>query len=390
MGHASSLLGGVGEVALGLSPWAPAPRPIRTTDVDRGWLSEKLGRDVGGARLETITDLGGHSGTIDRRRLALQWNDAGVDAGLPDRVFLKGTSPSAKNRTMVAGLWMAINEVKFYKQVRSKLPEIAPVCYSAHAGHGARFVLVLEDVVEQGAVPYTLSDTCSVAHAEPMMDTFAMLHACYWRSPRLHQDLSWAAPMTQRPGHELIAFTNRRMRAKLLNEADERDLTPAVRRMLHLVQDNDKAIYRSWESGAQTLVHGDSHFANTFSFADGRAGLLDWQVIHRTRGTRELVYFLMALPTEDRRANERRLLERYLEGLAKEGADDPPSFDEAWDDYRFFAYDCYDAVAVGSLFHGRQDQGLVHRGFERVSRLVDDLAVDEVVARRLRDGIVHV
>jgi hypothetical protein len=378
------LLGGLGEVGLGLSPWAPAPRPKRTNDVDRLWLSRALARDVAGAELDAITDLGGDSGTTDRRRLGLQWNRAGVDAGLPDRVFLKGTAPSAKNRTMVAALWMAINEVKFYEQARPELPEIAPNCYAAHAGHGARFLLVLEDLVAQGAVPFTISDTCSVAHAEAMMDTLAKLHARYWDSPRLQRDLAWAAPMTQRPGFELLAFAFRRTRAKFLKEADKPELSPAVRRMLRLVQDNDKALYRSWESGAQTLVHGDSHFGNSFSFADGRAGLLDWQVIFRTRGTREVVYFLMALPTEERRANEQRLLERYLEGLAKEGVEDPPSFDEAWDDYRFFAYDCFDSCALTMVWPGLQNQEAVERGFESVSRVIDDLAVDEVVARRLR------
>ena len=380
---AGRLLGGLGEVALGLSPWAPAPRPRRTSDVGRDWLSRTLARDVRGAQLEDITDLGGHSGTTDRRRLALQWNAAGVDAGLPDRVFLKGTAPSAKNRTMVAALWMAINEVKFYTQARPELPEIAPFAYAAHAGHGARFLLVLEDLVADAATPFTIGDTCTVAHAEAMMDTLAKLHARYWASPRLQTDLAWAAPMTMRPGFELLAFTFRRTRAKFLAEADKRELGPVARRMLRLVQDNDKALYRSWESGPQTLVHGDSHFGNSFAFADGRAGLLDWQVVFRTRGTREVVYFLVALPTEERRTHEKRLLERYLDGLARGGVADPPSFDDAWADYRFFAHDCYDSCALTLVWPGLQEQEAVQRGFEAVSALVEDLAVDEAVAQRL-------
>lgn len=385
MSLAGRLAGGLGEVVLGLSPWAPAPRPTRPHQADADWLSRALGSHVPGARVEAVSDLGEDKGTTDRRRIAVQWNVAGKEAELPERLFLKGTASSAKNRTMVAALWMAVNEVKFYRRARPELPNMAPRMYAGHAGHGARFLLVLEDLVAEGATPYTIKDTCSVAHAEAMMDTLAALHARYWASPRLHQDLAWAAPMTGRPGFDLLAFAFRRVRAKLLAEADERALSPTVRRMLRLVQDNDKALYRSWESGPQTLVHGDSHFGNTFSFPDGRAGLLDWQVVFRTRGTREVVYFLAGLETVDRRAHERRLLQRYLDGLAGWGLADPPTLDDAWDDYRFFAYDAYDSVALTTMWPGLQDQEAVERGFESASVLVEDLAVDEVVARRVRD-----
>jgi hypothetical protein len=378
--------GALAEVSLALAPWAPAPSPKRTRNVDVPWLGPRLAAGVPGAQLLAITRLGGTTGTTDRLRIGLEWNVAGVEAGLPASVFLKGTAPSAKNRAMVAGLWMATNEVKFYLTARPTLPDIAPAAYVAQSGHGARFMLVLEDLVAKRATPFTIADSCTLSHAEAMMDTLAQLHAKFWSSPRLQTDLAWAAGMTGRTGFPLLAFAFRRTRGKFLADADKRELGPSTRRMLRLATDNDLDLYRMWETGPQTLVHGDSHVGNSFAFADGRAGLLDWQVVFRTRGTREVVYFLTgALDIEARREHEQRLLQRYLDGLHAAGVPVPPTFEEAWEDYRFFAYDVWDSCALTMLWPGLQEQEMVIRGYKRVSALVEDLAVDEVLDRRLRN-----
>jgi hypothetical protein len=332
-----------------------------------------------------VEDRGGTTGTTDRRRIAVTWNDAGIEAGLPASVFVKATAPSTKNRTMVAALWMAINEVKFYEQVRPHLPDIAPRAYYAWAGHGARFMLLLEDLVDAGATPVNLTLDCTIEHARALTDALAQLHAAYWESPRLHTDLSWAASMTDRPGFALLAGLFRRVRRKVLAQADERGVGPHARRMLKLVNENDSQLYRTWSDGPQTLVHGDSHVGNTYALPDGRAGLLDWQVIFSTRGVREISYLVCGGLTPDlRRRHERDLLQRYLDGLRVAGVADPPTFEQAWDDYRFFAHDAYDSSAVTVLWSGLQPPDVVARGFEHVSAAVEDLAVDEVVEQRIR------
>lgn len=377
-------LGALGEVALALSPWVPGSRHQRVDGVGAEWLGQVLARDVSGARIERLETLGGTTGTTDRRRVAVHWNDAGAAAGLPANVFLKGTSPSPKNRTMVAALWMAANEVKFYEGARPDLGDIAPRCYAARRGHGARFLLVLEDLVAAGAQPFSATDGyATVAHAGALMDTLASLHARFWRSPRLAADLAWAAPMTGRSGFPLLARQFRKSRGAFLSGEAKRPVSPATRRLLQAVNDHEAAVYRAWEDGPQTLVHGDSHFGNTFAFPDGRAGLLDWQVVFRTRGVREVAYFIPALTVEDRRANERALLQRYLDGLAAGGVVDPPSFDEAWDDYRFFLHDALDSCVLTLLWPGLQDQEALELSYERITTAVDDLAVDEAVLERV-------
>jgi hypothetical protein len=372
------------EVGLALSPWAPAPRPCWVDEIDAGWLTSVLAAKAPAARILSIDDRGGTSGTTDRRSLGVTWNTAGTEAGLPTRIFVKGTSRSAKNRTLVAALSMALQEVRFYEQVRPHLGDIAPRAYHMRAGHGARFLLVLEDLTESGARPVTAEEHLTVDHAGAVIDALAQLHAKFWRSSRLERDLAWAAPIVGRPGFELLAGQFRRVRRRFLAESEGRQVSPRTRRMLGILNDHDREVYRSWSDGPQTLVHGDPHMGNTYVLPDGRAGLLDWQVVFRTRGVREISYCLIpGLDTDLRRCHERRLLQRYLDCLGAGGVKDPPPFDEAWDDYRFFAHDAWDSVALTILWSGLHPPDQLERAYQRCCAAVEDLAVDEILAARL-------
>ena len=85
------------------------------------------------------------------------------------------------------------------------------------------------------------------------------------------------------------------------------------------VIENYPAAVRLIDAGPQTVLHGDSHPGNVY-FRDGKAGLLDWQVVKRGHPTRDLVYSLVTgMTTEDRRANQHELLDVYRAALAANG-----------------------------------------------------------------------
>ncbi len=125
------------EAALAAVPWVASPSPKALADVTPAWLREVLGALVPGARVTDLEVIGGDAGTTSRHRLRVEWNQAGSDAGLPTRVFVKTTSQGPRNRAMVAALRMSNTEVDFYRTVRDELPfDMAPHAYATVSGRG--------------------------------------------------------------------------------------------------------------------------------------------------------------------------------------------------------------------------------------------------------------
>ncbi|WP_232715272.1 ecdysteroid 22-kinase family protein [Gordonia metallireducens] len=372
------------ETSFAISPWAPAPKPSNVGEVDAAFLTKVLAATTPGAVAESVTRLDGTSGTTDRNRLGIQWNRVGLDAGLPASVFIKSTPLNAKNRTMVAALDMAVNEVKFYEQIRPQLDDsIAPKSYFAHAGHGARHLLVLEDLEAAGATfPFSIEEI-TLPGVEAIMRTLAKVHAQFWNSPRLASDLPWIAPESARPGFPLLLWQFRKVRKTILND-ESVEIPPAARRMAEFANQNDKALHAKWEQGPQTMLHGDSHIGNTYLKPDGTAGLLDWQVIHRGPGLREVSYMMThSTPADIRRGNEEKLLRAYLDTLEDEGVDDAPTFDQAWEALRFFAFDAWDSIAICKVWPGLQPPDRVELAFAAANSMVEDLEVDKAIKAAL-------
>jgi len=378
-------LGGVfRELVWSAMPWAPAPRPHSASAVTRAWLTDVFRERCDAARVEQVTSLDGTTGTTDRRRLGIQWNAAGLAAGLPGSVFVKSTPLSAKNRLMVGPLQMAVSECAFYGSVRGDLGTgVAPSCYAAHAGRGARHLLVLEDLADKQAELFALRDDCDVDHARGMMRALGRLHATFWESPRFSGDLAWLPTQTRRPAIGLLRWQFRRVRRAML-AAPDRELSPATRRMAEFANRHDVALYRQWEKGPLTLLHGDCHLGNTYRLPDGSAGLLDWQVLLRGPGTREVAYFLgSSVPTDVRRAHEDELVRLYLETLTEHGVTGAPTVDQAWEQYRFFLFDVWDSTAITELWPGLQHPENSAKAFARAQAAVTDHDTDQAIRRAL-------
>jgi hypothetical protein len=372
------------ELVAAVLPALPGSGPSSAADVTADWLTRYLAGTTPGAVAQRISPLDGTTGTTDRRRLAVEWNDSGRAAGLPDHLFLKSTPLSAKNRAMVAALGMAVNEARFYNEAADELEGVAPRSWYARAGIGARFLIVLEDIVAAGGRPYALADICDIGHAQGLIDAFARLHARFWESPRFVGDLSWVRTWSTRPGYGVLTmFYARGRRGALRRQRPE--VTSAVRGVAAALDTHAGAYYQEFESGPLTLLHGDSHLGNTFAWADGRSGLLDWQVVWRGPGLREVSYWMTTgLEPEMRRAADRDLIERYLEGLRAGGVQDAPAFDTAFDRYRLFAAEAWDATAMTINWPGLQAQQNADAAFRRACAAVEDLDTAALMNRLYR------
>ena len=90
---------------------------------------------------------------------------------------------------------------------------------------------------------------------------------------------------------------------------------------------------RRLDRGPRTLLHHDCHPGNLAQFADGRVVLFDWQLVRAGPWASDVAYLLAtSLPTDERRAHERQLLERYLDAVVANGVR-PPTSSEAWRAY---------------------------------------------------------
>jgi aminoglycoside phosphotransferase (APT) family kinase protein len=148
-----------------------------------------------------------------------------------------------------------------------------------------------------------------------------------------------------------------------------------------LLIDNQREFERRLPADDFTLLHGDPHFGNVY-FDGDTPGFFDWQVLRRGLGLRDLAYFLtVSLPTERRRSDERQLLTRYLDELARRGGPvlDP---DESWRRYRLLVAYAFVAAAFTLAAGGLQDDEIASSGLDRASAAMTDLdTMDEV--RRL-------
>jgi hypothetical protein len=368
------------QLGLALSPWVPSGEPTSAAAVTASWLTERIGRaHAPGAVATAVRPLGGTSGTTDRQRLAVSWNEAGVQAGLPSAMFVKSTPRSAKNRTMVGALDMAVNEVHFYRDVAADLGDIVPKAWFTHAAGGARHLLVLEDLTARGCTPLALADSCDLAHAEAMIDCFARLHAAFWADRRLGTQWPWARTWTRRPGYGVLKRFYRQGRAGALKRGGP--VSPPVQRLVAALNDRADVYYRLFEAGPLTLLHGDSHLGNTFRMPDGRGGLLDWQVVWQGPGLREVSYFLVTgLEPDLRAAHERDLLARYADGLRAHGVSADDLASDAFAQYRLFAAEAWDAAAMTVAWPGLQAPENVAASWRRSCAAVEDLEVDSAVA----------
>jgi len=164
---AAANLTAAGEIVAAVLPALPGSGPSSAADVTAAWLTKQLASTTPGAVAQRISPLDGTTGTTDRRRLAVEWNESGRAAGLPDHLFVKSTPLSAKNRTMVAALGMAVNEARFYNEAAAELGGVAPRAWYARAGVGARFLIVLEDIVAAGGSVIAQDEATSVVWGMP-------------------------------------------------------------------------------------------------------------------------------------------------------------------------------------------------------------------------------
>jgi thiamine kinase-like enzyme len=353
--------------------------PKSADHLTKQWLTAVLCQKNPGAEVTDIQLANDSSGSTAHRSVALTYNQTGVEAKLPTRLFTKST-PTFHTR-LLNGLSGALYcEASFYEKVRPRLEIESPVGYHlAINPRSFRSMFLLEDVATtRGARfgdPTTLKVTESMARTQ--MELLAALHAEFWDSARLKDELGilrttykW---MTD--ANSAIDFEGRSIGAGF-----DRALSVLPEELLPHRNHLWNAYMRSLQinvSGTLTLQHQDLHLGNWYIAQDDRMGLFDWQCMAVGGWAKDVAYTIAAaLTIDDRRAWERDLIAHYVEALRQHGVTSL-DVEEAWPAYRqqtfhalfFWLY----TIGYGPLQPKMQPDHVCLANLERMARAVVDL-----------------
>lgn len=295
--------------------------PQEPGDITSEWLGQVLDVPV---RRHRVIDA--HAGTTGRAVLELEYAQP---TGLPRRLFVKLPPLMESQRAFVCSTGMGRREVLFYQQLSGEVPVRVPRCFHAEADDaGTNYIMLLEHLEDSDCTFHPASQRYSLGYVRAVLAAFARLHARYWQSPRLEADLAWVeAPLQHEITAPLIARALRQYGARM---------PPVFTELGELYLADSDRIHRLWERGEATLIHGDVHDGNMF--LDGETpGFLDWALLARGPGMRDVGYFLAGTLTEqDQPLHARELLAYYARQLSANGAAEPALAD-LWRQYQWHA-----------------------------------------------------
>lgn len=229
-------------------------------------------------------------------------------------------------------------EVQMYRDVLPGLgiPQIACLG-AAYEGESERFVLLLEDLTaKQPFFPLSTLKPLSPERVAGLLSNLAKLHARYWNSPDLDGMNDWLGTLLVGRQFDFLNAICVPAITQMMEESTYRaDLVARTGWTPEQLWNGVIATHRYHERFMpRTLVHGDTGAHNTYHLADGSFGFYDWQLSASGCWAHDVHYHIIeSLSIADRKANERALVQHYLDELAKNGVTDAPDIDTAMQAY---------------------------------------------------------
>jgi len=313
--------------------------PRTVDDLTPEWCSEALGRQITDA---TATPMGVGVGLVGQLFL--------VDLDGPDgsqRVVAKLAGPTDASRFVPTVLNMYGREVGFYTELSEGTPIRHPAChFAAHDPETQDTVLLLEDVSACGrAIDQVAGATLD--EARPAIRTLARLHARYWDGAGL-AGADWLLRLCDDPYPGSVAFAYETAWPKV-QELFADDITPDVRAFGDAYVEKIPALFAKLSEPPLVLAHADWRLDNLFFTPDGEVIALDWQLVDRSVGPRDLAYLVTQSLEIEGRAGYEQAFATYLSDLAEHGIE--PDEQWAWEMYRYGTMlgFVYPVIAAGAL-----------------------------------------
>ena len=338
--------------------------PRTVDDLTPEWCSAALGRSVSSVE---PTPLGVGVGLVGQLyRLTVDGPEGRHE------VVAKLAAPTDESRFVATVLNMYGREVGFYTELSPRTAVGHPRCH--HAVHDAQTqdtALLLEDVSARGRLLDQIAG-CSVDEARPAIRTLARLHACFWDDASL-ADSSWLRRLCDDPYPGAVAFAYETAWPRVQEFFPEL-VTAPVKRLGDEYAARIPALFAKLSEPPLVLAHGDWRLDNLFFTPDGDVIAVDWQLIDRSVGPRDLAYFVTESENVAETADYERLLTTYLADLAALGV----NVDEAWA-YEMYRYGTllgfvYPVIAAGALTiedprHIELTRAMLARGLDALAAL---------------------
>jgi hypothetical protein len=317
-----------------------------TTSIPRGaddltpeWLSDALGRNITAVKCEPVGVGVGLVGTLFRLGL--------VSDGEPKTIIAKLAAPTPEARFVATVLNMYGREVGFYTELSGRCSIPHPKCYfAAHHAETQDTVLLLEDVAPRGEVLDQIGGL-NASETGPAIRTLAQLHACFWNDDSLAQhEFLLRLDADVYLGAVPFAYDTA---WPVAQEFFPDDCTGKVKEFGDTFSARIPGYFSKLCEGPHVLSHADWRVDNLFQTPDGDMIAVDWQLVDRSVGPRDLSYFVTQSVNVDDRAGYDMLFDAYLDALASHGL--TPDRGWAWEMYRYGAAMAfvYPIVAAGAL-----------------------------------------
>jgi len=329
------------------------PYPGRTEKLPRNldavtapWLTSVMSQKYPALVVNDMEIVETRNGHTTKMRVKLDLNAAGRAAGIPELVCLKSNWSGGFENVDIHAL-----EAKFYHFIGGTMDIPVPMTYFSDwdAGPNGQGLVVMEDLAAAGGkFGHSLDHIGVDAVADGLAD-YAHIHGKTWGDPRLAA-FGWLQTSMDTP----IDSDQLRM---MWPYAAQNIAKPQYQALLpRWLLDDPQNFHRLYDAlgtyeraqkGVFSVCHGDSHQGNSFTRANGQRIRIDWQLVRKGRPWRDITYFMIgALTIEERRANDRRLVEHYRDHLVATGAENVPGVDEIWDAYRRWpVYGCQAWIA---------------------------------------------
>lgn len=348
--------------------------PLAYEDISDEWLTQVICRDHPSAAVVSHRLDAADDGNTSRRRIYLDYNGAGKEAGLPASVFCKA-SYRFETRLSVGFCGGLHNETTFYNKVRPLLDIEAPVgVWAKYNPQTLNSIIMLRDI-GAGTEFCTLETEMTEERLRGQMDLLAKLHGRFYRSDDFDSALADLPTWPEFFGRMLLIGAESLCASGF--QAAQEVIPPRLFARVDEVWPATLASVERHKHLPQMLIHSDVHLRNWNIREDGRMGLHDWQTPCKGHWGRDVAYALTAaMDVDTRRRLVKPLLQHYLDRLREEGGP-ATSFDEAWDHYRQNLFTALSYWTITMPSPGMPDMQPVETTLEMIRRMssaIDDYA----------------